>query len=89
MNLGIQDAVALADALTQVLGGAPDAVLDDYAAARRPIAQQVIALTDRLTRLATLPRVLRPIRNVAMGLAGRIPAVRRSLAWRLSGLVYR
>jgi 2-polyprenyl-6-methoxyphenol hydroxylase-like FAD-dependent oxidoreductase len=89
MNLGIQDAVALADALTQVLGGAPDAVLDDYAAARRPIAQQVIALTDRLTRLATLPRVLRPIRNVAMGLAGRIPAVRRALAWRLSGLVYR
>ncbi|MDT5266858.1 MAG: hypothetical protein QOI90_3484 [Mycobacterium sp.] len=89
MNLGIQDAVALADALTQVLGGAPDAVLDDYAAARRPIAQQVIALTDRLTRLATLPRVLRPVRNVAMGLAGRIPAVRRALAWRLSGLVYR
>jgi 2-polyprenyl-6-methoxyphenol hydroxylase-like FAD-dependent oxidoreductase len=89
MNLGIQDAVALADALTLVLGGSPDAVLDDYAAARRPIAQQVITLTDRLTRMATLPRALRPIRNTAMGLAGRIPAVRRALAWRLSGLVYR
>jgi len=89
MNLGIQDAVALAEALTQVLGGAPDAVLDDYAAARRPIAQQVITLTDRLTRMATLPRALRPIRNTAMGVAGRIPAVRRALAWRLSGLVYR
>jgi hypothetical protein len=24
-----------------------------------------------------------------MGVAGRIPAVRRALAWRLSGLVYR
>jgi 2-polyprenyl-6-methoxyphenol hydroxylase-like FAD-dependent oxidoreductase len=89
MNLGIQDAVALAEGLTLVAGGAPDTVLDDYAAARRPIAQQVIALTDRLTRLATLPRALRPIRNVVMGLAGRIPAVRRALAWRLSGLVYR
>ena len=89
MNLGIQDAVALAEALTLVLGGAPDAVLDDYAAARRPIAQQVITLTDRLTRMATLPRALRPIRNTAMGVAGRIPAVRRALAWRLSGLVYR
>jgi 2-polyprenyl-6-methoxyphenol hydroxylase-like FAD-dependent oxidoreductase len=89
MNLGIQDAVALAQALTDVLGGAPDAVLDDYAAARRPIAQQVITLTDRLTRMATLPRALRPIRNTAMGVAGRIPAVRRALAWRLSGLVYR
>jgi 2-polyprenyl-6-methoxyphenol hydroxylase-like FAD-dependent oxidoreductase len=89
MNLGIQDAVALAEALTQVLGGAPDTDLDDYAAARRPIAQQVITLTDRLTRMATLPRALRPIRNTAMGVAGRIPAVRRALAWRLSGLVYR
>jgi 2-polyprenyl-6-methoxyphenol hydroxylase-like FAD-dependent oxidoreductase len=89
MNLGIQDAVALADALTQVLGGSPDTVLDDYAAARRPIAQQVITLTDRLTRMATLPRALRPFRNTAMGVAGRIPAVRRALAWRLSGLVYR
>jgi 2-polyprenyl-6-methoxyphenol hydroxylase-like FAD-dependent oxidoreductase len=89
MNLGIQDAVALADALTAVLGGAADRVLDDYAEARRPIAQQVITLTDRLTRLATLPRGARPIRNTAMGVAGRIPAVRRALAWRLSGLVYR
>jgi len=89
MNLGIQDAVALAEALTLVLDGAPDAALDDYAAARRPIAQQVITLTDRLTRMATLPRALRPIRNTAMGVAGRIPAVRRALAWRLSGLVYR
>jgi 2-polyprenyl-6-methoxyphenol hydroxylase-like FAD-dependent oxidoreductase len=89
MNLGIQDAVALAEALTQVLGGSPDTVLDDYAAARRPIAQQVITLTDRLTRMATLPRALRPIRNTAMGVAGRIPAVRHALARRLSGLVYR
>jgi 2-polyprenyl-6-methoxyphenol hydroxylase-like FAD-dependent oxidoreductase len=89
MNLGIQDAVALAEALVEVIGGAPDEVLDAYAAARRPIAQQVITMTDRLTRMATLPRALRPIRNTAMGVAGRVPAVRRALAWRLSGLVYR
>ena len=50
MNLGIQDAVALADALAAVLGGAPDSVLDEYSAARRPIAQQVVEMTDRLTR---------------------------------------
>jgi 2-polyprenyl-6-methoxyphenol hydroxylase-like FAD-dependent oxidoreductase len=89
MNLGIQDAVALADALATVLSGGPDSVLDDYVATRRPIAQQVVDLTDRLTRLATLPRAARSVRNVAMGLAGRIPAVRRALAQRLSGLVYR
>ena len=89
MNLGIQDAVALADALAAVLGGAPDGVLDDYSAGRRPIAQQVVEMTDRLTRLATLPRAARPIRNTAISLAGRVPSVRRALAWRLSGLVNR
>ena len=89
MNLGIQDAVALADALAAVLGGAPDSVLDDYSAERRPIAQQVVEMTDRLTRLATLPRAARPIRNTAISLVGRVPSVRRALAMRLSGLVNR
>lgn len=89
MNLGIQDGVALADALAAVLRGAPDSVLDEYSAARRPIAAQVVKMTDRLTRLATLPQAVRPIRNAAIGAAGRIPSVQRALAWRLSGLVYR
>ena len=89
MNLGIQDAVALADALGVVLGGAPETLLDDYSAARRPIARGVVKLTDRLTRLATMPRVARPIRNAAIGLAGRFPFVQRALAMRLSGLIYR
>jgi len=89
MNLGIQDAVVLADALATVLAGGPDTALDEYSAARRPIASGVVSLTDRLTRLATLPRGLRPIRNAAIGMAGRVPAVRQALAMRLSGLVYR
>jgi 2-polyprenyl-6-methoxyphenol hydroxylase-like FAD-dependent oxidoreductase len=89
MNLGIQDAVALSDAIATVLAGGPDTALDEYSDTRRPIAGGVVALTDRLTRLATLPRALRPVRNAAIGLAGRVPAVRRALAMRLSGLVYR
>ncbi|BBY05531.1 FAD-dependent monooxygenase [Mycobacterium noviomagense] len=89
MNLGIQDAVALADALGEVLHGGSDTALDAYSAARRPIARQVLATTGRLTRLATLPKAARPIRNGAMRLAARVPAVRSGLAWRLSGLVYR
>ena len=89
MNLGIQDAVALADALGAVLGGGPDSVLDAYSATRRPIAQQVVELTDRLTKLATLPLALRPVRNVMLGLIGHIPPATRALASRLSGLVYR
>ncbi|WP_319446586.1 MULTISPECIES: FAD-dependent oxidoreductase [unclassified Mycobacterium] len=89
MNLGIQDAVVLADALAAVLDGGPDALLDEYSATRRPIATQVVALTDRLTKLATLPRALRPVRNVMLGIIGRIPRATRALASRLSGLVYR
>jgi len=89
MNLGIQDAVALAEALTTVLDGGPDSVLDDYSATRRPIAKQVVELTDRLTKLATLPRALRPLRNVLLGVVGRIPRATQALASRLSGLVYR
>jgi len=89
MNLGIQDAVVLADALASVLAGGPESRLDDYAAARRPIANEVIALTDRLTRLATLPRPLRPARNAALRVVGHLPWATRALASRLSGLVYR
>jgi 2-polyprenyl-6-methoxyphenol hydroxylase-like FAD-dependent oxidoreductase len=88
MNLGITDAVALAGALSDVLRGGPDA-LDAYSAAQRQRAQQVLILTGRLTRMATLPRSLRPIRNSAMRMAAHVPAVQRQLAWRLSGLVYR
>ena len=89
MNLGIQDGVVLAHALARVLAGEPDRVLDDYSEARRPIAQQVVEMTDRLTRLATLPRAARPVRNAFIGMAGRVPSIRRALAMRLSGLVYR
>jgi 2-polyprenyl-6-methoxyphenol hydroxylase-like FAD-dependent oxidoreductase len=89
MNTGIQDAVALADALEQVLAGGSDSLLDRYGHDRRAVAQEVLSLTGRLTRIATLPPALRPARNVAMQLSSRIPAVRQRLAWRLSGLVYR
>ncbi|OBB81170.1 pentachlorophenol monooxygenase [Mycobacterium colombiense] len=89
MNLGIQDAAGLAEVLARVLAGGPDTLLDSYSKSRRPIAKQVVAFTDRLTRLATTPRAARPARNAAMRLAATIPAVRNAIAWRLSGLVYR
>ncbi|BBX46307.1 NAD(P)/FAD-dependent oxidoreductase [Mycobacterium cookii] len=89
MNLGIQDAVALADGLRDALNGDGDSALDAYSASRRPVARQVLTTTGRLTRLATLPRAARPARNGLTRLAAGIPAVRTKLAWRLSGLVYR
>jgi len=86
MNLGITDAAALAGALAEVLAGGPDAALDAYSAAQRRRAERVLKLTGRLTRVSTLPRPLRPLRNAGIRLAAGVPAVRRQLALPLSGL---
>ena len=87
MNTGIQDAVALGRALTAVVRGAKESRLDEYDRVRRPVAQKVVAFTDRMTRMATLrtPRA-RAMRNILVGLIGRIPAFRRFLAMELSEL---
>ena len=86
MNLGIEDGVAAGECLSRVLRGESDDLLDAYAAQRRQVADRVVQLADRLTTLATLSARRRPIRNAAMRLAGTLPAVRRRLAVRLSGL---
>jgi 2-polyprenyl-6-methoxyphenol hydroxylase-like FAD-dependent oxidoreductase len=87
MNTGIQDAVALGHALIDVLGGRDESRLDEYERTRRPVAQRVVAFTDRMTRMATLRTSRgRAVRNVAMSVFGRIPAVRHRLAIELSGL---
>jgi len=88
MNAGILDAVSLADALVKALAGDTEA-LDAYGALRRPVAGQIVALADRLTRMATIQPGLRGLRNLLLSTVSRLPAVRRQLAWRLSGLVYR
>jgi 2-polyprenyl-6-methoxyphenol hydroxylase-like FAD-dependent oxidoreductase len=89
MNTGILDGLRLADHLARALRTGSDAALDDYERERRPVAHEVIGLASRLTRLATAPRLARPLRNLMLGTLGRIPAFRRRLAWRLSGLVNR
>ncbi|SFP08606.1 2-polyprenyl-6-methoxyphenol hydroxylase [Amycolatopsis arida] len=89
MNLGIEDAVLLGESLHNVLTGAPSELLDDYANARRPVAEKVVTLAGRLTTLATMEARRRPLRNLVLGLAGRLPAVRRRLARQLSGLYRR
>jgi len=88
MNAGMLDATTLADALIAALAGDTGA-LDAYSAQRRPVAAQIIALADRLTRMATIRPSLRRLRNLLLSTVSLLPAVRRQLAWRLSGLVYR
>lgn len=91
MNTGIQDAAVLAGLLARVIaGGEPDALLDEYEATRRPVAQDVVKLTDRMTRVATVAsKPARGVRNTVISLAAKIPAVRRTFAFTLSELGYR
>lgn len=89
MNTGIQDAIVLADALASALRSGNEESLNAYGEIRRPIAKEVVVFTDRLTRLATVGRRLRRLRNTVLKFFALIPAFRRQLAWRLSGLAYR
>jgi len=88
MNTGIQDAVALAARLAGVLrDGADERILDGYEAQRRPVAADVVAFTDRMTRAATVDLgVVRRLRNATLRILNRIPAVHRNIALKLSGL---
>ena len=87
MNAGIGDAVAVAAALDASLEhGAPDP-LAAYSAARRSVAEQVVAVTNRLTWLATMDRQVRTLRNSVLALLN--PIASRRLARRLSMLVHR
>ena len=88
MNAGILDAISLAGALEDALAGSTTS-LDAYAAERQPVARQIVALADRLTRLATVRPALRALRNLAMSMLSRLPQMRRRMAWQLSGLIYR
>jgi 2-polyprenyl-6-methoxyphenol hydroxylase-like FAD-dependent oxidoreductase len=89
MNIGITDTVALSELLGKVLAGGSPELLEEYGKTRRPVAEQVIRLADRLTRLATADRQVRVVRNLVLEVLGSIPAFRRRFAMRLSGLVYR
>ncbi|AYF75536.1 FAD-binding protein [Nocardia yunnanensis] len=90
MNTGIQDAALLGRLLATVVDGAPADILDEYETTRRPVALGVVKFTDRVTRMATLrPRPARLVRNLLIGTATRVPAVRRKLAYQLSELANR
>jgi 2-polyprenyl-6-methoxyphenol hydroxylase-like FAD-dependent oxidoreductase len=88
MNTGIQDAVDLGEQLAAVISGrAGEEALDRYTERRHAVAEHVLAMTDRFTRIATVRgSVTRVLRNGAIGMLNRIPAFRRSLATDLAAL---
>ncbi len=89
MNLGLRDAVTLGDALSVALREGREDELDEYAIGSRAEAVHVVSLAGRLTRLATVPPAVRPLRNVALRLLALVPAFRRSLAEQLSAIGHR
>ncbi|MGW1775014.1 FAD-dependent oxidoreductase [Streptomyces sp. NPDC002104] len=90
MNTGIQDGHALGRALATALTTGTDEALDAYEATRRPVALRVIALTDRMTRVAaTRNPAVRAVRNTLLPLLARVPALNRRLATELAELNYR
>ena len=88
MNTGIQDAVELARQLNALLDGASHHLgLAEYERLRRPVALEVVKLTDRATRMATLRRrPARVMRNAALRTVARHPAVNRRIALRIAEL---
>ncbi|WP_226900339.1 FAD-dependent oxidoreductase [Nonomuraea phyllanthi] len=86
MNLGIEDAVLLGEALHVVLDGGSSALLEEVATARRDVAKRVVSQVTRLTEVANFGPSRRPLRNLVLSLAGRSYFVRHRLAANLSGL---
>lgn len=86
MNIGIQDALVLGDKLATTLRSGHD-VLDEYERERRPVAEQVVAFTHRMTRVATIGSgPLRGVRNTVLRALDWLPAVHHTLAMNLSEL---
>jgi 2-polyprenyl-6-methoxyphenol hydroxylase-like FAD-dependent oxidoreductase len=83
----VHSGVSLAEALTQTLKDGDDARLDTWAADRHGVASDVVALTDRMTRMATMKSGTGQIlRNIAIAFAGHLPPVRAALAKTLAEL---
>jgi hypothetical protein len=74
MNTGLQDAHNLAFKLADVLQGrAGDGWLDRYEAERRPVAQTLVATTDRLFGFVTSQRLgLRAVRRMVVPLVAPV-----------------
>lgn len=90
MNTGMQDAYNLAWKLALVLKGkSPENLLDSYNAERHRVGAEVVAMTDKATRVATIHNpVLSAIRNRALGLLSRLNPVQEAVLSRLTQLEF-
>ncbi|KAF7325115.1 FAD/NAD(P)-binding domain-containing protein [Mycena kentingensis (nom. inval.)] len=95
LNLGVCDGCELAEAIAthraQPAEAETDEVFEAYSTRRRDIAQQVIAMVDRMTEseLGAGDGWGPYIRQRLVRLAAKVPAVNAMLAWQVSGMAYR
>jgi 2-polyprenyl-6-methoxyphenol hydroxylase-like FAD-dependent oxidoreductase len=87
MNTGIQDAISLAGALHETIQLANDVALNRWQEKRLAIAHSVVALTDRMTMIATASSAgTKRLRNAIISIVGQIPFAQHAIAERLSEL---
>lgn len=88
MNTGLVDAVILGRLLAGVLKqGRPISDLDLYESLRRPAAQEVLALADRLTRIALVRSVWGKLfRSLVFGVLNLSTGFKRGVQLSISGL---
>lgn len=85
-NLGLRDALTLAELVTAAADPGEPAMLAEYAARRAPDREGTMAMSHGLVQLACLPQpLLAPLRSLALLACDRLPPLQRVLARRGMG----
>ncbi|MFC5437272.1 2-octaprenyl-6-methoxyphenyl hydroxylase [Rhodanobacter umsongensis] len=85
-NLGLRDALTLAELIATAADPGASGLLERYAARRAPDRDGTMAMSHGLVRLACLPQpLLGPLRSLALLACDRVPPLRRALARRGMG----
>nr|WP_199045734.1 2-octaprenyl-6-methoxyphenyl hydroxylase [Dyella sp. ASV24] len=85
-NLGLRDALTLAELLTGAADPGADELLANYAARRVPDREGTMLMSHGLVQLACLPQpLLGPLRSMAMLAFDRLPPLQRLMARRGMG----
>ena len=85
-NLGLRDALTLAELVTAATDPGDAAMLAEYAARRAPDREGTMSMSHGLVQLACLPQpLLAPLRSLALLACDRLPPLQRALARRGMG----
>jgi 2-octaprenyl-6-methoxyphenol hydroxylase len=85
-NLGLRDALTLAELVADAVDPGSSALLQHYAARRAPDREGTMAMSHDLVRLACMPQPwLAPLRSLALLAYDRVPPLQQALARRGMG----